>query len=110
MTATGILYDLRGFLGVSELSPEKWRKYFEVSSLEENHPGSYSIAYVEMVRKENISVFEELMRNSGDSKYLNYMVFPKTGEDISYPPVVLDHCKVPLVAFKAYTFLSQLPK
>ncbi|KKS94600.1 MAG: PAS/PAC sensor hybrid histidine kinase [Candidatus Collierbacteria bacterium GW2011_GWB1_44_6] len=85
MTATGILYDLRGFLGVSELSPEKWRKYFEVSSLEENHPGSYSIAYVEMVRKENISVFEELMRNSGDSKYLNYMVFPKTGEDISYP-------------------------
>lgn len=78
------LYDLRGLFNLEEVSPDIWRGYTK-AILEENHPVSYSYAFVEKVKKENMPEFEKSLRDTGDTQYGNYTVFPKTKGDYSYP-------------------------
>jgi len=78
------LYDLRGLFVLGDMSPSQWKNYSQ-AILGENHQISYSYAFVEKVKKEDILEFEKALRNTGDPLYGNYTVFPKTEGDYSYP-------------------------
>ena len=80
-----LLYDLRGLLKLDKGDAKKWEGYVTALSSEHKWLNTYSVAYVEKIRREDISKFEKTMRDIGDSRYKNYTVFPTIESVTAYP-------------------------
>ncbi|EKD53405.1 MAG: signal transduction histidine kinase [uncultured bacterium] len=80
-----LLYDLRGLLKLDKGDAKKWEDYVTALSSEHKWLNTYSVAYVEKIRREDISKFEKTMRDIGDSRYKNYTVFPTIESVTAYP-------------------------
>ncbi|HCQ30886.1 TPA: hypothetical protein DIU27_00690 [Candidatus Collierbacteria bacterium] len=80
-----ILFDLRGLFKLDKGDTSRWEDYFTAFSSEQARLNIFSAAYIEKVRRDDLPKFEKTMRDTGDYRYKNYSVFPKTESETAFP-------------------------